>query len=88
MRRLISRKGIRYYFSCGCMSSFDRKSKPAFFMLVTKIQRPKILKWKKKKDQLITIKKKRKEKKTRQPQSMTPARAFSNNQLVGTGNTQ
>ena len=43
MRRLLSRQGIRY--TCRLLTE---NSKPAFLMLVTKIQHPKILKWKKK----------------------------------------
>ena len=43
MRRLLSRQGIRY--TCRLLAE---NSKRAFLMLVTKIQRPKILKWKKK----------------------------------------
>ena len=43
MRRLLSRQGIRYI--CRLVTE---NSKRAFLMLVTKIQRPKILKWKKK----------------------------------------
>ena len=52
-RRLISRKGIRYYFSCGCLSSFNRKKYSGVFVLVPKIQRPKIFEMEKN-DQLIT----------------------------------
>ena len=69
MPRLLSRQGIRY--SCRLLTE---NSKRAFLMLVTKIQRPKILKWKKK-----SINNKKKTKKT-PASSMTPACAFSMNQ--------
>ena len=43
MRRLISRKGIRYYFSSGRLSSFNKKKySGVFLMLVPKIQCPKM----------------------------------------------
>ena len=63
MRRLLSRQGIRY--TCRLLTE---NSKRAFLMLVTKIQRPKILNWKKK-NLLITKKKTTTKTKTRQPQA-------------------
>ena len=71
MHRLLSRQGIRY--TCRLLTE---NSKRAFLILVTKIQRPKILKWKKKN---LLITKKQKQKKT-PASSMTPACAFSMNQ--------
>ena len=68
MRRLLSRQGIRY--TCRLLTE---NSKWAFLMFVTKIQRPKILKWKKK-----SIK--NKTNKQTPASSMTPACAFSMNQ--------
>ena len=70
MRGLLSRQGIRY--TCQLLTE---NSKRAFLMLVTKIQRPKILKWKKKK--FINNKK---NKQKMPASSMTPACAFSMNQ--------
>ena len=63
MRRLLSRQGIRY--TCRLLTE---NSRLAFLMLVTKIQRPKILKWKKKS---INNKKNNNNKQTkkRQPQA-------------------
>ena len=69
MRRLLSRQGIRY--TCRLLTE---NSKRAFLMLVTKIQRPKILKWKK--NLLIT----KQTNKQTPASSMTPACAFSMNQ--------
>ena len=67
MHRLISHKGIGYYFFLW-PCHFTENSKRAFLMLVTKIQHPKIFKWKKKNDQVT--KKKKKKKKKCQPQGM------------------
>ena len=69
MRGLLSRQGIRY--TCQLLTE---NSKRAFLMLVTKIQCPKILKWKKK-----SINNKKKPQKM-PASSMTPACAFSMNQ--------
>ena len=72
MRRLLSRQGIRY--TCRLLTE---NSKRAFLMLVTKMQRPKILKWKKK---FINNKKTPKKQTKKTPaSSMTPACAFSMN---------
>ena len=68
MRKLLSRQGIRYI--CPLLTE---NSKRFFFMLVMKIQCPKILKWKKK-----SINNKKKQKPP--ASSMTPACAFSMNQ--------
>ena len=72
MRRLLSRQGIRY--TCRLLAE---NSKRAFLMLVTKIQRPKILKWKKKS---INNKTNKQRKKQTPASSMTPACTFSMNQ--------
>ena len=69
MRRLLSRQGIRY-----TSRLVTENSKRAFLMLVTKIQRPKILKWKKKSINNKTNKQ-------TPASSMTPACTFSINQL-------
>ena len=71
MRRLLSCQGIRYI--CRLLTE---NSKRAFLMLVTNIQRPKILKWKK--NNLLITKKKKPQKTP--ASSMTPACAFSMNQ--------
>ena len=80
MRSLISRKGIK----CIClrhMSSFNRKkSKRAFLMLVTKIQRPKIFKLKKKIKKKNDLLKKKQKTAASRDEIMIPARAFSMNQ--------
>ena len=74
MRRLLSRQGIRYI--CRLITE---NSKLAFLMLVTKIQRPKILKWKKKS---INNKTTPKNKQKTPASSTTPACAFSMNQSL------
>ena len=61
MRRLLSRQGIRY--TCRLVTE---NSKRAFLMLVTEIQRPKILKWKK---NLLITKQTNKQTNKRQPQA-------------------
>ena len=76
MRRLLSRQGIRY--TCRLLTE---NSKRAFLMLVTKIQHPKILKWKKKSINNKKKQKKKTKKQTKTPaSSKTPACAFSMNQ--------
>ena len=74
MRRLISRKEIRYYF--------------LWPLVVTKIQRPKIFKMEKKKRSINNKTKKKKKPPASRDERITPVCAFSMNQSVGAGSTQ
>ena len=81
MRKLISHKAIRYYFSCGRLSSFNKKNNLALLMLVSKIQRPKIFEMGKKRSTVNNNNNKKTP--ASRDESMTPACAFSMNQSVG-----
>ena len=88
MRRLIPPKGIRYYFFLvAACRHLTENSKRGLLMLVMKIKHPKILKWKKKNDQLTKTKQNKKTPASRD-ENMTSACAFSMNQSVVTCNTQ
>ena len=83
----ISQRDKVLFFFVATSCHLTENSRRAFMMLVTKIQRLKILKWKKKWS--INNKKKTKKRKTpaSRDENMTPACAFLMNQSVGTGNT-